>query len=90
VVEATWKVSSGRAATQRSLAGQATSSADLSLDCRRTRRSLRHVINGPNVAVDPHAAEQLLPLVYEVLRKLAAAKLAQAKPGHLICLPLSI
>jgi RNA polymerase sigma factor (TIGR02999 family) len=31
---------------------------------------------------DPHAAEQLLPLVYEELRRLAAAKLAQEKPGQ--------
>ncbi len=31
---------------------------------------------------DPDAAEQLLPLVYEELRKLAAAKLAQEKPGQ--------
>ena len=31
---------------------------------------------------DPQAAEQLLPLVYEELRKLAAAKLAQEKPGQ--------
>jgi RNA polymerase sigma factor (TIGR02999 family) len=31
---------------------------------------------------DPHAAEQLLPLVYEELRKLAAHKLAQEKPGQ--------
>src|SRR5690242_11728047 len=31
---------------------------------------------------DPHAAEQLLPLVYEELRKLAAGKLAQEKPGQ--------
>jgi RNA polymerase sigma factor (TIGR02999 family) len=31
---------------------------------------------------DPHAAEQLLPLVYDELRKLAALKLAQEKPGH--------
>jgi RNA polymerase sigma factor (TIGR02999 family) len=31
---------------------------------------------------DPHAAEQLLPLVYEELRKLAAAKLAHEKPGQ--------
>jgi RNA polymerase sigma factor (TIGR02999 family) len=30
---------------------------------------------------DPQAAEKLLPLVYEELRKLAAAKLAQEKPG---------
>jgi RNA polymerase sigma factor (TIGR02999 family) len=31
---------------------------------------------------DPHAAEQLLPLVYEDLRRLAAQKLAQEKPGQ--------
>lgn len=31
---------------------------------------------------DPSAAEQLLPLVYEELRKLAAAKLGQEKPGQ--------
>ena len=31
---------------------------------------------------DPHAAEQLLPLVYEELRKLAAQKLADEKPGQ--------
>lgn len=31
---------------------------------------------------DPVAAEQLLPLVYDELRKLAAAKLAQEKPGQ--------
>src|SRR6478735_3635559 len=31
---------------------------------------------------NPSAAEQLLPLVYEELRKLAAAKLAQEKPGQ--------
>jgi RNA polymerase sigma factor (TIGR02999 family) len=31
---------------------------------------------------DPHAAEQLLPLVYEQLRKLAAEKLAQERPGQ--------
>lgn len=31
---------------------------------------------------DAHAAEQLLPLVYEELRKLAAHKLAQEKPGQ--------
>jgi RNA polymerase sigma factor (TIGR02999 family) len=33
-------------------------------------------------AGDPHAVEQLLPLVYEELRKLAAQKLAQEKPGQ--------
>jgi RNA polymerase sigma factor (TIGR02999 family) len=31
---------------------------------------------------DPHAAEQLLPLVYDELRKLAAAKLAREAPGQ--------
>ena len=31
---------------------------------------------------DPHAAEQLLPLVYDELRQLAAQKLAQEKPGQ--------
>src|SRR5947209_10264044 len=31
---------------------------------------------------DPHAAEQLLPLVYAELRQLARQKLAQEKPGQ--------
>src|SRR5436190_19169162 len=31
---------------------------------------------------DPQAAEKLLPLVYEELRKLAAVKLAQENPGQ--------
>jgi RNA polymerase sigma factor (TIGR02999 family) len=31
---------------------------------------------------DPHAAEQLLPLVYDELRRLAADKLAHEKPGQ--------
>ena len=31
---------------------------------------------------DPQAAERLLPLVYDELRKLAAVKLAQEKPGQ--------
>jgi RNA polymerase sigma factor (TIGR02999 family) len=33
-------------------------------------------------AGDPHAASQLLPLVYDELRKLAAAKMAHEKPGQ--------
>ena len=33
-------------------------------------------------AGDPHAAAQLLPLVYDELRKLAAQRLAQEKPGQ--------
>jgi RNA polymerase sigma factor (TIGR02999 family) len=31
---------------------------------------------------DPSAAEQLLPLVYEALRQLAAEKMAHERPGH--------
>jgi RNA polymerase sigma factor (TIGR02999 family) len=31
---------------------------------------------------DPHAAEQLLPLVYDELRKLAAEKMAHERPGQ--------
>ncbi len=31
---------------------------------------------------DPHAAEQLLPVVYDELRKLAAQRLAEEKPGQ--------
>lgn len=33
-------------------------------------------------AGDPRAADQLLPMVYEELRKLAAARMAQEKPGQ--------
>jgi RNA polymerase sigma factor (TIGR02999 family) len=40
-----------------------------------------HILAGIE-AGDPHAAAQLLPLVYEELRKLAAQKLAQEKPGQ--------
>jgi hypothetical protein len=31
---------------------------------------------------DPHAASRLLPLVYEELRKLAAQRMAQERPGQ--------
>jgi RNA polymerase sigma factor (TIGR02999 family) len=31
---------------------------------------------------DPHAAERLLPLLYDELRKLAAERMAQEKPGQ--------
>jgi hypothetical protein len=33
---------------------------------------------------DPHAAKQLLPMVYDELRKLAAQKMAQEKPGQIL------
>lgn len=35
---------------------------------------------------DPQAAEKLLPLVYDELRKLAAVKLAQENPGQTLLL----
>jgi hypothetical protein len=31
---------------------------------------------------DPHATEQLLPLVYHKMRQLAATRLAEQKPGQ--------
>ena len=31
---------------------------------------------------DPHAASQLLPLVYDELRRLAGAQMARERPGH--------
>ena len=40
-------------------------------------RILTEIVKG-----DPHAAEQLLPLVYDELRELAAQKLAREKPGQ--------
>jgi RNA polymerase sigma factor (TIGR02999 family) len=40
-----------------------------------------HILSDIKLGV-PHAAEQLLPLVYDELRKLAAQKLAQEKPGQ--------
>jgi len=40
-------------------------------------RILSQIVQG-----DPQAAEQLLPLVYDELRALAAAKLAHEKPGQ--------
>ena len=40
-------------------------------------RVLEHLEQG-----DPHAAASLMPLVYDELRRLAAHKMAQEKPGH--------
>lgn len=40
-----------------------------------------HILNAID-AGDPHAAAQLLPLVYNELRLLAAQRLAQEKPGQ--------
>jgi RNA polymerase sigma factor (TIGR02999 family) len=43
--------------------------------------SVTHILSAIEQG-DPHAAEQLLPLVYHELRKLAAKKLAREKPGQ--------
>jgi RNA polymerase sigma factor (TIGR02999 family) len=40
-----------------------------------------HILNAIDQG-DPHAAAQLLPLVYDELRRLAAQKLAHEKPGQ--------
>ncbi|HKB38355.1 MAG TPA: sigma-70 family RNA polymerase sigma factor [Gemmataceae bacterium] len=40
-----------------------------------------HLLSAINQG-DPHAAAQLLPLVYDELRKLAAQKMAREKPGQ--------
>jgi RNA polymerase sigma factor (TIGR02999 family) len=40
-----------------------------------------HILNAIEQG-DPHAAEQLLPLVYDELRRLAAAQLSREKPGQ--------
>lgn len=44
-----------------------------------------HDVTGILTAIeqgDPHAAEQLLPLVYDELRRLAAAQMAREEPGQ--------
>lgn len=51
--------------------------------CRRARlmHEVTQILNAIDEG-DPRAAEQLLPLVYDELRKLAAQKLAQERPGQ--------
>src|SRR5262245_12754476 len=48
------------------------------------RKGMSDVTRILNAAVqgDPHAANQLLPLVYDELRKLAAQRLAGERPGQ--------
>jgi RNA polymerase sigma factor (TIGR02999 family) len=58
---------------------------DMPLDCSRLSVPPMNEVTRILSAVeqgDPHAAEQLLPLVYEELRQLAAQRLAQEKPGQ--------
>ena len=38
---------------------------------------------------DPKAAEELVPLVYQELRRLAAQKMAQEKPGQTLSLTVT-
>jgi DNA-directed RNA polymerase specialized sigma24 family protein len=42
---------------------------------------ITHILNAIDQG-DPHAAEQLLPLVHDELRELAAAHMAREEPGH--------
>jgi RNA polymerase sigma factor (TIGR02999 family) len=55
----------------------ATSLAVILLAMSEVTRILSAIEQG-----DPHAAEKLLPLVYDGLRQLAAQKMAQEKPGQ--------
>jgi RNA polymerase sigma factor (TIGR02999 family) len=73
-------VSSDRYRAGRQLvssSGDCPSSALFLGDMGEVTRILSQIESG-----DPVAADQLLPLVYDELRKLAAAKLAQEKPGQ--------
>lgn len=45
------------------------------------REAITEILQAAN-AGDPQAAEQLLPLVYEELRRLAAGKMANEQPGQ--------
>jgi RNA polymerase sigma factor (TIGR02999 family) len=57
----------------------------ISLDFSSTRVPLMNEVTRVLSAIeggDPQAAEQLLPLVYDELRQLAAQKLAQERPGQ--------
>ena len=72
----------GRAISHRqrcsnAVRGQGTGGLTASLSMTDVTRILLDIEQG-----NPKAAEQLLPLVYEELRKLAAQKLAQEKPGQ--------
>lgn len=49
--------------------------------CSRAMSDITRVLSGIEQG-DPHAAAQLLPLVYDELRKLAAQKLGRESPGQ--------
>src|SRR5437773_1045 len=50
-------------------------------DVERLMSDVTHILSAIEQG-DPHAAEQLLPLVYDELRKLAGQKMAQEAPGQ--------
>src|SRR5262245_32016988 len=60
----------------RALASHGTHSYHL-----RSMNNVTQILNAIEQG-DPHAAGQLLPLVYDELRRLAAQKLANEKPGQ--------
>jgi RNA polymerase sigma factor (TIGR02999 family) len=75
--------------TRRSLANQGMMSShrhELNDDCARQVLGLMSdVTNFPSIDKgDSSAAEQLLPLVYDELRRLAAAKLSHERPGQML------
>src|SRR5438309_11445866 len=49
--------------------------------CPRSMNEVTRILSAIEQG-DPHAAEQLLPLVYDELRRLAARRLAGEGPGH--------
>src|SRR4029079_11849574 len=49
--------------------------------CRATVNEVTRILSAVEQG-DPHAAEQLLPLVYDELRKLAAERMANERPGQ--------
>jgi RNA polymerase sigma factor (TIGR02999 family) len=49
--------------------------------CNSVMNDITEILKGVDSG-DPEAASQLLPLVYGELRQLAAAQMAQEKPGH--------
>jgi RNA polymerase sigma factor (TIGR02999 family) len=49
---------------------------------RTTMSDVTHLLEAIDRGDDPQAAEKFLPLVYDELRRLAAQKLAQERPGQ--------
>src|SRR5206468_55874 len=82
-------VSSARAVRQRTarshlpgrLPGRPTKVACGSRSTTLTMTDVTHLL-AAIVGGDPHAAAQLLPLIYDELRRLAAQRLVQEKPGQ--------